>query len=93
MKNLLKRIERHKQKNKKIKWHIDYLLDNEFVKILDVIVYPSDIREECKKNLELQQLPGSFIIAPGFGSSDCKVCISHLIGLGKDLPNFLQREY
>jgi sugar fermentation stimulation protein A len=92
MRNLSKRIERHKRKDKKIKWHIDYLLDNDSVEIIDVFEYPSAMKEECRKNLELQNLPGSFIPVPGFGSSDCNICKSHLIGLDKQMPEFLKRD-
>ena len=35
-KNIDKRIERHFSKKKKLHWHIDYLLNNDAVKIIDI---------------------------------------------------------
>ena len=35
-KNIDKRIERHFAKKKKLHWHIDYLLNNDAVKIIDI---------------------------------------------------------
>ena len=34
--NIDKRIERHLSKEKKLHWHIDYLLNNDAVKIIDI---------------------------------------------------------
>ena len=72
MNNLEKRIERHIRKEKKLFWHIDYLLEN--VHVREIIYTESSKREECKlaKNLEKYFNP-----VRGFGSSDCK-CNSHL---------------
>ena len=81
MKNLRQRIERHKQKAKPQKWHIDYLLANEFVKIIKIEIFPSETREECEKNREILNLPNSWIPAKEFGSSDCRTCPAHLVGV------------
>ena len=35
-KNIDKRIERHLSKKKKLHWHIDYLLNNDAVQIIDI---------------------------------------------------------
>lgn len=71
--NLEKRIKRHLSKNKKIHWHIDYMLSNKNVKIYDVLYKKSDKSEECiiANNIEGFKIKN-------FGSSDCK-CYSHLI--------------
>ncbi|MDH5187060.1 MAG: GIY-YIG nuclease family protein, partial [candidate division WOR-3 bacterium] len=45
MKNLEQRVFRHKRKDKKIKWHIDYLT-NKF-KFIDAKLFPSSKRLEC----------------------------------------------
>jgi sugar fermentation stimulation protein A len=79
MKNLSQRVERHRQKHKKIRWHIDFLLDNDNVEILDIKIFPSEIKEECERNQKLLNMKDSKIIAKRFGSSDCKVCPSHLV--------------
>jgi len=72
MNNLEKRIERHIRKEKRLFWHIDYLLEN--AEVREVIYAESNKREECRlaKNLEKYFNP-----VRGFGSSDCK-CKSHL---------------
>ena len=75
-KNMNKRIERHLSKNKKLHWHIDYLLNNDAVQIIDI--KKSEIIE-CSLN----QKTNGVIIIKGFGSSDCNLCCgSHLKSLG-----------
>ena len=75
-KNIDSRIERHKLKDKKLHWHIDFLLNDKNAKIFEVQKFDD---EECLLN---QQTCGE-IIALGFGSSDCKnKCKSHLKYLG-----------
>ena len=70
--NLDKRIERHLSKKKKLHWHIDYLLLNKKVKVIDV---NKSNKFECDLNKETE----GEIIIHGFGSSDCKAgCKSHL---------------
>lgn len=78
MRNLNKRIERHQSKDKKLHWHIDYLLANSNVEISGVAVYPSATKEECKYN-QLLIGKGAETAIVGFGSSDCKICPSHLL--------------
>ena len=71
-KNLDKRIERHLSKKKKLHWHIDYLLLNKNVKVIDV---NRSNKFECDLNKETE----GEIIIHGFGSSDCEAgCKSHL---------------
>jgi Uri superfamily endonuclease len=69
---LEKRIERHLRKEKKLRWHIDYLLEN--AEIAEVIYAETDSRTECniagKLNENLESVKK-------FGCSDCK-CKSHL---------------
>jgi Uri superfamily endonuclease len=82
MRNLSQRIERHKRKDlKKIRWHIDYVLACENAEIIDIKIYPSSVREECKRNQKLLTRKNTFIPIPGFGSSDCRTCKAHLVGI------------
>jgi Uri superfamily endonuclease len=82
MKNLTQRVERHKSKtNKKIRWHIDYLLASPAVEIIDVKIYYSKLSRECYYNQKILKMKNAFIPAPGFGSSDCKDCPAHLVGI------------
>lgn len=80
------RIERHNRKNKKIFWHIDYLLNRNEVRIMFAIFSEADASLECmivklaEKYLEIE------FPAKGFGSSDCR-CSAHLLRI-KDKNSF-----
>ncbi len=70
--NLESRIARHLRREKKLRWHIDYLLNHPAAEVTDVRVFTAP---ECRVN---QQAPG-IIPVPGFGASDCRRgCKSHL---------------
>lgn len=70
--NLETRIARHLSKDKKLKWHIDYLLSAPGVSVTHVI---RSIENECPCN---QKTAGHCLVAK-FGASDCRAhCISHL---------------
>jgi len=66
------RINRHVRSEKKVRWHIDYLLEKGRVR--GVIYALTEERLECQLAGRLGQSFGSI---PGFGSSDCR-CPSHL---------------
>jgi len=70
------RLRRHLKKDKKTYWHIDYLLENEKVRILQI--WTIDKRMECQTAEVFYQDPTTEIIKKGFGSSDCK-CLTHLL--------------
>jgi len=67
------RCKRHLIKNKKMKWHIDYLRKE--VEIVNIFAIPSRRKIECKIARKILKKADSFI--PKFGSSDCN-CKSHL---------------
>ena len=70
--NLESRVARHLRQEKKLRWHIDYLLAQPNVSVEQVLRFSEP---ECDIN---QQVEGSVVLA-GFGSSDCKNgCGSHL---------------
>jgi len=81
MKNLSQRIERHKKRLKKKRWHIDYLTADRNFRIVRIDVFPSKVREECSRNLEILKVQKGTVPIPGFGSSDCKSCPTHLVYL------------
>ena len=69
---LEQRIQRHIRNEKKIHWHIDYLLRRCDIK---ETYYKEGIdREECKISQNFEKY---FSSISGFGCSDCK-CDSHL---------------
>ncbi|MEA3254739.1 MAG: GIY-YIG nuclease family protein [Candidatus Altiarchaeota archaeon] len=70
--NMEARIKRHLSKEKKLWWHIDYLLTKAEIK--EVICMESDKREECEIAKKIAKQAKSI---KGFGCSDCK-CRSHL---------------
>ena len=75
MNSLIPRIKRHLSQEKKLHWHIDYLLQNKNTKIEEVLFNISNNKIECKLAQRISK-KGAGI--PKFGCSDCK-CNSHLI--------------
>jgi len=74
-KNLAARIKRHYSSEKKLHWHIDYLLQK--ADILDDFIFEFPREGECFL-ADLLKNKGGKIKAAGFGASDCS-CGSHLI--------------
>ncbi len=72
--NLEKRLERHFSKNKRLHWHIDYLLASSAVYAIKALYKNAKKEEECKIAGLLSLIEGS---VKGFGCSDCG-CYSHL---------------
>jgi Uri superfamily endonuclease len=72
----LKRLERHialsEEKDKRPKWHVDYLLANGNFPLRYAVYAVTSLRLEC---LVASALGGESV--PGFGCSDC-TCPSHL---------------
>ncbi len=66
------RVSRHLKIDKKLHWHIDYLLQK--ARVDDIIICETRDRAECTI---AKALDSHFDCIPGFGSSDCK-CHSHL---------------
>ncbi len=85
MNNLSKRVVRHCKKDKKLRWHIDYLTSRVDVKICRILLFRSVDRIECKLNLKALETLGAKPIIPKFGASDCNCCPAHLLYLGKNL--------
>ncbi len=83
MKNLRQRVGRHLRRDKKVRWHIDYLTCSPECEIVDTLLFPSAEKEECRRNRAIESLLGARAIAQGFGSSDCGDCSAHLLYLGE----------
>lgn len=79
MNGLDARIARHRRSEKKLRWHIDYLLQH--ARLTRVRRFPSTRREECELNTKVLRRRRARITVPRFGSSDCG-CRSHLVYLG-----------
>jgi len=72
MGGLENRINRHLRSEKKLHWHIDYLL--KYARVDTVYIKEGRDREECDI---ARWFHDRFDCIPSFGSSDCK-CPSHL---------------
>ena len=70
------RLKRHLSQQKKLRWHIDYVLAHPEVSLREIRVAERDI--ECLTAQELLNAGLASVIKKGLGSSDCK-CPSHLI--------------
>lgn len=75
------RVARHLRREKRQRWHIDYLIQHAAVD--EVLLFPTCERKECAINIKMLALPHALVIARGFGSSDCR-CPSHLVYLQQD---------
>lgn len=74
-KNIIARLKRHLQKEKKHRWHIDYV--RPYGEIIKIETYPNEMTE-CELLKKLQLNVNGQLLIKGFGSSDCK-CRSHFI--------------
>jgi Uri superfamily endonuclease len=72
--NLEQRVKRHLKREKRLFWHIDYLLANNAAETVKVLYKQGDKTEECKTATRIGE-NGTPIA--GFGCSDCH-CTSHL---------------
>ena len=77
------RLARHFRADKKLRWHIDYVLSSaaaatQAQPIAQVWYVCSAVRNECVWARELGALPGARVAMRGFGASDCH-CPSHLL--------------
>jgi len=66
------RVGRHMRDGKTIRWHIDQLTVSG--KVIGAWVFPGG--DECELVARLSTLPTPI---QGFGSSDCRECVSHLL--------------
>jgi len=75
--NLDARVRRHLSRDKKQRWHVDYLLMAELAEVVGVRLFEDG---ECAVN----QATEGVVVAPGFGASDCRSgCGSHLKYCGR----------
>ncbi|MGE4527232.1 MAG: DUF123 domain-containing protein [Rhodospirillaceae bacterium] len=77
------RLARHMRKGKAVRWHVDRI--TEAGRVLGVWAFPGG--DECALAQRLAGM-GFPVPIPGFGSSDCRVCESHLLAWpeGAGLP-------
>ena len=81
---LRSRLLRHVTREKKLRWHIDFLLSSHHAAIKNIVLYPARAGEECRHNQRIKNLPGALLPVPRFGASDCRAgCGSHLVYLAR----------
>jgi Uri superfamily endonuclease len=73
---LAARLIRHRRRNKRPHWHIDYLVSVSH--LTEIWWVASAERWECVWARAFSELPGMTMPVPGFGSSDCR-CSAHLL--------------
>lgn len=73
------RVGRHLSQEKKMRWHIDYLLAAPKASIVEVWLTEKNI--ECPTAMALSQEAYATLLVRGIGSSDCR-CPSHFLALG-----------
>ncbi len=69
------RCKRHLQKDKSIRWHVDFLTNE--AEDLHVLPFPKD--KECQLIHRLVRYGVCHFPVYGFGNSDCNICPSHLL--------------
>jgi len=73
------RVARHLRREKKLRWHIDYLLTAPHARVPWVVYAVTDSVKECDVVSALLR-KGAYTPVPGFGSSDCSEgCPAHLL--------------
>jgi Uri superfamily endonuclease len=80
------RIERHKKKNKRCHWHIDYLLNMKESAIKYIIYTIAGSNLECNMAKSIEKCLKIEYPVRNFGSSDCS-CIAHLFRVKKKAEN------
>jgi len=69
------RIARHLRRDKAIRWHVDHLS----AAAREIIAFAVPGARECALCRALAATPRFHVPIPGFGSSDCRICPSHLL--------------
>ena len=78
--SLEKRVARHRRRNKRVKWHVDYLTVRCEIIVVNAICLHANKRLECQINQQISfELNGKPIIKRA-GASDCK-CDGHLLSI------------
>ncbi|MBF0358171.1 MAG: GIY-YIG nuclease family protein [Magnetococcales bacterium] len=73
-----KRVGRHLASEKKLRWHIDYILAPQEAAVVEVMLNHDNY--ECSTAKHLSQLDGVNSLAKKIGSSDCQ-CHTHFFHL------------
>lgn len=75
------RVLRHARRKKPRHWHVDRLTGNARVAAIAALAGGN----ECAIVEAVSALPQTTVPVPGFGSSDCRTCQSHLLALPESI--------
>lgn len=78
VRGLQARLLRHLRKDKRLRWHIDYVLQRAVIG--GIVLFPGRAADECSINRRTERAFHARVPVPGFGSSDCR-CSAHLLRL------------
>jgi Uri superfamily endonuclease len=70
------RLARHRRQEKRLHWHVDYLLA--CARLVEVWTAVLDQRLECAWAQAMMELTAAQVPVPRFGASDCR-CLAHLV--------------
>ena len=73
---LVQRVRRHVRREKRLRWHIDYLLEH--AEVIEVWYALGEENHECTWARAALSMPRSRLVVRRFGSSDCR-CPTHLL--------------
>ena len=73
------RLARHLRADKRLHWHVDYVLHARSALVLEVWTKNDAVRRECDWARAAMRLAGASVVVPRFGASDCR-CAAHLYG-------------
>ena len=78
-----KRIERHRRRVKRRRWHIDHLTSSRKVEVVGALIIEGEERMECRLSQIVSRIEGCSVPVAGFGYSDCRECPYHLYYVGE----------
>ena len=76
------RVARHRRRDKRVHWHVDYLLSRAEFRVIEVWV--SDSRPECHLARTMLSVPAISIPKSKLGASDC-LCPAHFLAYSGEL--------
>jgi len=76
---LAARVSRHLRADKRLHWHVDYVLHARGARVVEVWMTNDAAPRECDWARVAMRLTGASVVVPRFGASDCR-CAAHLIG-------------
>ena len=71
------RLARHLRADKRLHWHVDYMLHARSASVAEVWTTSDAVRRECDWARAAMRLAGAQVVVPRFGASDCR-CAAHL---------------